>query len=86
MTTRHTTSAGHHDELCVTGCWLIRWRTPGCPRRSTSTTSSTHPTIQPNSFEFHVTQQSFNALGVITISNIHYTTTADARCGPGALE
>ena len=37
---------------------------------------------QSNSFEFSVSQQAVNALGVITISNLAYTTTADAVNGP----
>ena len=41
---------------------------------------------QSNSFEFSVTQQAFNTLGVITISNITYTTTADAPFRPGARQ
>jgi hypothetical protein len=35
-----------------------------------------------NSFEFAITQQATNGLGQITISNINYTTTADAAIGP----
>jgi hypothetical protein len=40
---------------------------------------------QSNSFEFSITQQAVNALGVITISNLNYTTTADAVSGPVIL-
>jgi hypothetical protein len=41
--------------------------------------------VVPNpgaSFSFNVSQQSFGTLGVITISNIHLITTADAPLGP----
>jgi len=40
------------------------------------------PPSQTNSFSFEITQQAYGVLGQITISNIHYTTTADAPAGP----
>ena len=70
--------------------------TPGCPPTFSSTqyyyngdtvsstTSSVPGPFLPNpgaSFSFMVTQPSFGTLGVITISNIHLITTADAVVG-----
>ncbi|MDR3660443.1 MAG: hypothetical protein P4L86_08595, partial [Mycobacterium sp.] len=71
--------------------------TPGCPPTFSSlqyyyngdvlhsSTVTVPGPFLPNpgaSFSFPVTQQSFGTLGVITISNIHLITTADAVSGP----
>jgi hypothetical protein len=60
--------------------------TPGCPPTfSIHDNSVVGFPFLPNpgaSFSFMVSQQSFGTLGVITISNIHMITTADAPLGP----
>ena len=55
---------------------------PGCPVQFNTSSFTTAPTPGA-SFSFSVNQQSFGGtLGMITISNIHLITTADAASGP----